>query len=114
MNMFYDVIEKGRKSGETTISHDDALAIVIGGAMRFLREIKKKENIEECERILYCIAKASNAIQIDYRDTVNNLLGLIASMDPNAHSSNAISYLLEKLLDVYSKNLEKVIDNDII
>ena len=109
--MFYDAVEKGRKAGETTISHDEALSIILGGLIRFAREINEPQNKKDCEKILFCISKASNALQGEFKDAINTLMGLAVSMDSETHERNTILNSIANLLGISSKELEDAFDD---
>ena len=108
--MFYDAIESGLRVRETSLSHDSALKIIYGGLVKFLCDFRYGEDILLCEKDLFCIAKATNALQGDEKNRFTALLGLMAAMDPYSRDSSYITEKIQETLCIDPELLEHAVE----
>lgn len=108
--MFYEAVERGLKSDETNISHNEALKVISGGLIQFLCDFKYTGNIRKCEKQLFCIAKATNALQGEIKEKYITLLGLLAAMDPYSRDCRFISDKIAETIGVNPDELERTVD----
>lgn len=109
--MFYEVIQMGFENEDTSISHDEAMQIVIGGFIKFLCDYKKTKDLTKCEKHLYCISKAATALREKDRRIYSTLLGLTAAMDPNLQDYSFVLQRVSEILGVDSTELASAIDS---
>lgn len=108
--MFYDEVERGLAANETSISHDEALKIISGGLVQFLCDFKYNGDMDRCEKQLFCIAKATNALNADDKKVYIALLGFLASMDAYSRDWNYISDKVSEAIGIDKKDLSYAIE----
>lgn len=109
--MFYEAIQMGFEKEDTSISHDDALQIILGGIIKFLYDYKQTNDLVKCENYLYYISKAATALREQERRKCSTLLGIIAAMDPSIQDYSFVLNRAADILGVDCEILENYIDS---
>ena len=103
--MFYTAVERGINDCEKNLSHNDAVAVITGGLVKFLFDYKCTGNIKECENELYYLARAANALHGEARIKCVALLGLLAALDPFSRDSDFLEKKIAEMVGVSSEIL---------
>lgn len=108
--MFYNAVERGMSMNEYSLSRDDAVDIITGGLLRFLHDFKYQCSIVECEKELFYMAKATNALHGKERMKYTALLGLLASLDPHSRDCNYLESKIAEFAGVDSEMLRQALE----